>query len=113
MEVPDRAAPRPVWRTVSPTPRATPSKASRSRPRVVRDGLDWKALARCESGGNPRAVSASGRHRGLYQFDLRTWHGVGGRGDPIDASAAEQTYRAHLLYLDRGRAPWPVCGRLL
>jgi uncharacterized protein YabE (DUF348 family) len=85
------------------------------RPRSVNgaDGLNWSALARCESGGNPRAVSSNGRYRGLYQFSMGTWQGVGGSGDPIDASAGEQTYRAKLLYKRSGRSPWPTCGRYL
>jgi uncharacterized protein YabE (DUF348 family) len=77
------------------------------------DGLNWGALADCESGGNPRAVSSGGTYRGLYQFTLSTWHGVGGSGDPIDNSSAEQTYRAKLLYKRSGRSPWPVCGKYL
>ncbi|MCU1593295.1 MAG: transglycosylase [Frankiales bacterium] len=77
------------------------------------DGLNWAALARCESGGNPRSVSSNGEYRGLYQFSLGTWHGVGGSGDPIDASSGEQTYRAQILYRRSGRSPWPVCGRYL
>ena len=77
------------------------------------DGLNWGALANCESGGNPRAVSSGGTYRGLYQFTLSTWHGIGGSGDPIDASSSEQTYRAKLLYKQRGRSPWPVCGQYL
>ena len=76
-------------------------------------GLNWAALARCESGGNPRAVSSGGRYRGLYQFALSTWHSVGGSGDPIDASSSEQTYRAKLLYRRAGRSAWPTCGRYL
>lgn len=77
------------------------------------DGLNWGALARCESGGNPRAVSSGGTYRGLYQFSMSTWRGVGGSGDPIDASSGEQTYRAKLLYKRAGRSPWPSCGRYL
>lgn len=77
------------------------------------DMLNWGALARCESGGNPRAIGGGGAYRGLYQFTIGTWRSVGGSGDPIDASVAEQTYRAKRLYLRRGRAPWPTCGRLL
>jgi resuscitation-promoting factor RpfB len=73
------------------------------------DGLNWAALAKCESGGNPRAVSSSGKYRGLYQFSLGTWQGVGGQGDPIDASADEQTYRAQLLYQRSGAGQWG-CG---
>ncbi|MEU7680976.1 ubiquitin-like domain-containing protein, partial [Streptomyces spectabilis] len=33
------------------------------------DGLDWGALASCESGGRPTAVDPSGTYGGLYQFD--------------------------------------------
>ena len=73
-------------------------------------GLNWGALAACESGGNPRAVSPSGKYRGLYQFSLSTWHGVGGSGDPINASSGEQTHRAEILYSSSGRGAWPVCG---
>lgn len=83
-----------------------------TRRRTV-DDLNWYALARCESGNNPRAVSSGGTYRGLYQFRLSTWYSVGGTGDPIDASREEQTYRAKRLYLRSGRAPWPYCGRLL
>lgn len=94
-----------------------------SRKRVVRpstgypptsvDDLNWAALAMCESGGNPKAVGGGGMYFGLYQFSLGAWHGVGGTGSPIDASSAEQTYRAKLLYLERGAGAWPYCGRYL
>lgn len=76
------------------------------------DGLNWGALAGCESGGNPRAVNAAGYY-GLYQFNVATWRSVGGSGMPHHASAGEQTYRAKKLYASRGRSPWPTCGRLL
>ena len=71
-------------------------------------GLNWAALAKCESGGNPRAVNPSGYY-GLYQFSLATWHSVGGSGNPIDASAAEQTHRAMILYNKAGAGQW-TCG---
>jgi uncharacterized protein YabE (DUF348 family) len=77
------------------------------------DGLNWSALAQCESGGDPRAVSSNGEYRGLYQFTYGTWESVGGRGDPIDASSNEQTYRAQLLYRREGDSPWPDCGHYL
>ncbi len=69
-----------------------------------------EAIASCESGGDPTAVSADGTYRGLYQFDYGTWESVGGSGDPAAAPAAEQTYRAALLYSRSGSSPWPVCG---
>lgn len=87
----------------TPRPKYTPAA----------DGLNWAALANCESGGNPRAVSGGGKYRGLYQFTMGTWESVGGTGDPIDASANEQTYRAQILYRRAGDSPWPVCGHYL
>lgn len=77
------------------------------------DGLNWSALAQCESGGNPRSVSGNGEYRGLYQFTYGAWASVGGQGDPIDASSNEQTYRAQLLYRRSGDSVWPVCGHYL
>ncbi|MFH8609455.1 ubiquitin-like domain-containing protein [Streptomyces sp. NPDC018029] len=88
---------------------------TKQRPMAVAgaDGLDWGSLARCESGGRPGAVDPSGTYGGLYQFDTRTWQGLGGSGRPQDAPAAEQTYRAKKLYIQRGATPWPHCGRHL
>ncbi|MFI6248689.1 ubiquitin-like domain-containing protein [Streptomyces sp. NPDC051016] len=77
------------------------------------DGLNWHGLAACESGGRPHAVDASGTYGGLYQFDSRTWHSLGGSGRPQDAPAEEQTFRAKKLYLSRGSTPWPHCGARL
>jgi hypothetical protein len=68
-------------------------------------------IAVCESGGNPRAVSANGRYFGKYQFSRATWRSLGGRGNPARASEAEQDRRALILYRRAGTAPWPVCGR--
>jgi len=87
-----------------------------SAPPSSGDPSPWESstLARiraCESGGNYRAVSSSGRYRGAYQFDRGTWASVGGSGDPAAASPAEQDYRALLLLRQRGTRPWPVCGR--
>ncbi|MFD9535538.1 ubiquitin-like domain-containing protein [Streptomyces sp. NPDC060010] len=77
------------------------------------DGLDWGALAQCESGGRPAATDPSGTYGGLYQFDVRTWQALGGSGRPQDAPGTEQTYRAKKLYVQRGATPWPHCGRRL
>ncbi|MEW1960021.1 ubiquitin-like domain-containing protein [Kineococcus sp. NPDC059986] len=77
------------------------------------DSLNWAALARCESGGNPSIVSGSGKYHGLYQFSVQTWRAVGGSGLPSQASASEQTYRAKLLYQRAGAGQWPVCGKNL
>jgi soluble lytic murein transglycosylase-like protein len=69
-----------------------------------------EAIAACESGGDPTAVSADGTYRGKYQFDHGTWASVGGSGDPAAAPEAEQDRRAAMLYARAGASPWPVCG---
>jgi hypothetical protein len=83
---------------------------SRSGDRVT--NLNWRALARCESSNNPRAVNPAGYY-GLYQFSPATWRSVGGSGLPSRASAAEQTTRAQILFRRSGSSPWPNCGRHL
>jgi hypothetical protein len=77
--------------------------------------LNWAGLAKCESGGNPKAVNPAGYY-GLYQFSMATWTSVGGTGKPSDASSGEQTYRAQKLYNKvngRWQGQWPVCGKHL
>ena len=67
-------------------------------------------IAQCESGGNPRAISKSGRYRGKYQFDRATWKRWGGTGDPAAAPESVQDRIALKLYRARGTDPWPNCG---
>ncbi|MGY1723081.1 ubiquitin-like domain-containing protein [Blastococcus sp. SYSU DS0533] len=85
---------------------------TKARPtnRPAADGLNWAALAACESGGRPTAVSSTGKYHGLYQFSVATWQGVGGSGLPSAATPDEQTYRAQLLYQRSGAGQWPHCG---
>ena len=70
-----------------------------------------KKIAQCESGGDPRAIGGGGAYRGLLQFDMGTWQSVGGQGDPVNASPAEQYKRGAILYARSGAGQWPVCGR--
>jgi hypothetical protein len=92
------------------TPRHSPGVASRSRP-LLALGHDWQLLAQCESAGNPRAVSRTGRYRGLVQFSLASWHATGMTGDPIDYPPDVQLAAAERLLHLQGRRAWPVCGR--
>jgi resuscitation-promoting factor RpfB len=97
----------------APTPAPAPARQSAPAPSGSSGGLNWAALAQCESGGNPNAVSPNGLYFGLYQFSISTWQSVGGSGNPTDASSAEQTRRAQILYDRAGSSPWPVCGSRL
>jgi hypothetical protein len=67
-------------------------------------------IARCESGGDPTAISSDGQYRGKYQFTRSTWQAMGGSGDPADAPESEQDTRAAALLAAQGTKPWPVCG---
>ena len=111
-----RQAKQPVAEKLLRAPVVRVVRVGTRAPAFARTGaerLNWQALARCESGGNPRAVSRSGGYYGLYQFSSPTWRSVGGSGLPHQASPQEQTYRAQLLYLKAGSGQWPVCGRRL
>jgi peptidoglycan hydrolase CwlO-like protein len=103
-----RTGAEPAPSTAAPAAPAAPGGASAVPGAPGQEVLD--RIAECESGGDPRAVSASGQYRGKYQFDPGTWRGVGGSGDPAAASEAEQDLRAAMLYAQSGPAPWPVCG---
>ena len=77
------------------------------------ESLNWSALAGCEAGGRPKAVGGGGHYHGMYQFTVSTWKSVSGKGLPSKATAAEQTYRAKLLYQRSGAGSWPNCGKKL
>lgn len=75
-------------------------------------------LRQCESGGNYQIVSANGLYRGAYQFSRTTWNDVAGRHyphlngvSPEKASRYDQDRMARALWAERGRQPWPVCGK--
>jgi uncharacterized protein YabE (DUF348 family) len=78
-------------------------------------GLNWDALAQCESGGDWHINTGNGFYGGV-QFDYGTWQGAGGglyaeRADL--ATRGQQIAVAQKVYAARGASPWPVCGRHL
>ena len=44
-------------------------------------GVNWDAVAACESGGNWGTATGNGYYGGL-QFTMSTWHANGGSGSP-------------------------------
>ncbi|MBX6421743.1 MAG: transglycosylase family protein [Nevskia sp.] len=86
---------------------------SRSRPPTTIPATPTDAqlltLRLCESGGDYHINTGNGYY-GAYQFDLRTWHGLGYDGLPSDAPPAVQDEAVRRLYALRGWQPWPVCG---
>jgi peptidoglycan hydrolase-like protein with peptidoglycan-binding domain len=87
--------------------RASTTRGSGSTrlPRVLR------RIARCESGGDPTAVSLNGRYRGKWQFTRATWRRLGGTGDPAKAAESVQDRLALKLYKRSGTDPWPACSK--
>jgi len=94
---------------------------ARHRWRAQRTMRHWRAVTRpyeawltkvaqCESGGDYRATSRDGAFHGGLQFTLSSWHAVGGRGYPENASPLEQRFRAVRLLRLQGRGAWPRCG---
>jgi hypothetical protein len=73
---------------------------------------DFARLRQCESSDNYRANTGNGYY-GAYQFELRTWRGLGYGGYPNQASPATQDAAAHQLQANRGWEPWPSCSRKL
>lgn len=89
--------------------RTTTTRAARPRP----TGDVWWQLALCESGGNPQAVSSTGKYRGAFQFSLATWRSVEMAGDPIQFDYETQLIAAKRLQARSGWGQWPQCARKL
>jgi uncharacterized protein YabE (DUF348 family) len=90
-----------------PAPQPAPVPAS--------NGLNWDAVASCESGGNWSINTGNGFYGGL-QFTNSTWLGYGGgayasRADL--ASREQQIAIAVKVYNSQGAGAWPVCGAYL
>lgn len=76
-------------------------------------GVNWGAIARCESGGNWHINTRSGFLGGL-QILGSTWAGFGGRrfAPRADlATPAQQISVAENILRVQGLGAWPVCGR--
>jgi septal ring factor EnvC (AmiA/AmiB activator) len=66
-------------------------------------------IVMCESGGNYGAVNPSSGAGGAYQVLPSTWQLYGGKGEPQNASKAEQDRIAAEIWADSGPSAW-VCG---
>ena len=72
-------------------------------------GVNWDAVAACESGGNWAINTGNGYYGGL-QFTMGTWRAHGGTGRP-QSRRAEQIQVANNVLKSQGIGAWPVCGR--
>jgi uncharacterized protein YabE (DUF348 family) len=89
-----------------------PTSGGGATPPPNTGGLNWDAVADCESGGNWHINTGNGFYGGL-QFDSGTWlsNGGGSYAQRADLASREQQIAvANRLYAARGSSPWPVCG---
>lgn len=96
----------------TPIPQDTAPPAPRRAPVQTSSGVNWDAIARCESGGNWAINTGNGYYGGL-QFTQQSWAGAGGlayapRADL--ASREAQIAVAETLLQIQGIGAWPVCG---
>jgi len=75
-------------------------------------GVNWSAIAACESGGNWSANTGNGFYGGL-QFTEQTWLGYGGgqyAPSAYLATESQQITVAERVLAGQGIGAWPVCG---
>jgi nucleoid-associated protein YgaU len=77
---------------------------------AAESGVNWDAVARCESGGNWAINTGNGFYGGL-QFTLSTWRAHGGVGNPAHATREQQIAVAERVLKTQGIGAWPVCGK--
>jgi hypothetical protein len=90
---------------------AAPAAAPASVP-AASGGVNWSAIAACESGGNWSANTGNGFYGGL-QFTQQTWQANGGgqyAASADQASASQQIAVAQRVLASQGIGAWPVCG---
>ena len=101
------AAPAPV--TAAPAAPAAPAQASTP---ASTGGVNWSAIAACESGGDWSTNTGNGFYGGL-QFTEQTWLAYGGgryASSANLATPAQQIAVAQQVLAGQGIGAWPVCG---
>jgi hypothetical protein len=101
------AAPVSTWQggQTASVPVSTAAPASSS-------GVNWSAIAACESGGNWSTSTGNGFYGGL-QFSEGTWLANGGGQYAPSANLASQSQQiavAQNVLASQGIGAWPVCG---
>ena len=86
--------------------------ATSSYPSYSGGGVNWDAIAACESGGNWGTSTGNGFYGGL-QFSQGTWDAYGGGQYSSSASGASRSQQiavAQRVLAGQGIGAWPVCG---
>jgi hypothetical protein len=108
-----KAVPAPQASGPQSAPAAAPSaSASTVSAPASAGGVNWSAIAACESGGNWSANTGNGFYGGL-QFSQQTWQAYGGTkyaATASQASSSQQIAVAQRVLAGQGIGAWPVCG---
>jgi LysM repeat protein len=105
------ARPAPSARAAATAAPAAPASAS-SAASASPGGVNWSAIAACESGGNWATNTGNGFYGGL-QFTEQTWLANGGgryASSANLATPAQQIAVAQNVLASQGIGAWPVCG---
>lgn len=109
---PVAAAPAGASQSDPPASAPVSTSAPSSAPSSSSGGVNWSAIAACESGGNWSTNTGNGFYGGL-QFTQQTWlaNGGGQYAPTADqASASQQIAVAQRVLATQGIGAWPVCG---
>ncbi len=110
--IPALPAPAPVAVAPAPVEGASTVVTGSAPAPAPSGGVDWSAIAACESGGNWSASTGNGFYGGL-QFTEQTWLGYGGSQYAPSANLAtpaQQIAVAQQVLAGQGIGAWPVCG---
>jgi LysM repeat protein len=105
-------APAPVSAPAAAPPAATTAAPAPAPAPGPPGGVNWPAIAACESGGNWSANTGNGFYGGL-QFTQQTWQAYGGGQYAPSANQATPTQQiavAQQVLAGQGIGAWPVCG---
>ena len=109
----NRAARAAIPAPVPALPVSAPAPAAGAGPAPASSGgVNWSAIAACESGGNWSINTGNGFYGGL-QFTEGTWLANGGgqyAPSPNLATPAQQIAVAERVLASQGIGAWPVCG---
>jgi uncharacterized protein YabE (DUF348 family) len=103
-----------ITRAPAPTTVAVGIKERPAAPPST-SGLNWDALAECESGGNWAINTGNGYYGGL-QYSASTWRAYGGTQYaplPHQATREQQIAVGEKTYASTGPRSWPHCGAKL
>jgi hypothetical protein len=106
------APPQPVPAQAASGETGAVSSPAPAAPVYSGSGVDWNAIAACESGGNWATSTGNGFYGGL-QFSQSTWDAYGGTSyapSADQASASQQIAVANRVLAGQGIGAWPVCG---